>query len=45
MSQGHRQVCFRCGKEGHIWVFCTETMIHGKGAEKAAMAAEERFAF
>lgn len=43
--QGQGRVCFRCGKEGHIRAFCTETPIRGKGAEKAAMAAEESFAF
>ena len=31
-GQGPRvNTCYRCGKEGHIWVFCTETPLHGKG--------------
>ena len=37
------QVCYRCGKEGHIRAFCTATPLRGKGsagAEQAAVAVD-----
>ena len=49
--QGHGQgpranTCYRCGKEGHIRAFCTETPLRGKGVQERASVAEEvNFAF
>ena len=40
--------CYRCGKEGHIQAFCTETPLRGKGVQERATAAvevEKNYAF
>ncbi|OJA10711.1 hypothetical protein AZE42_13161 [Rhizopogon vesiculosus] len=39
-GQGQSQVCYRCGKEGHIQAFCMATLIRGKGVERATVAVD-----